>query len=92
MVVEVKAAEIGTDNIRLVSTNLETILTSDDLFEEFEAEEVVFTFPKNSTPARKYLLKICQSQKKASAKKSLGEMIEALPGCIISLGENWIER
>ena len=92
MIVEIKATEIGTENIRLIASNLEKVLTSDDLFETFETEEVIFTFPKNSTPARKYLLKICQSQKKSQNKYSLGDMIESLPGCILSVGESWIEH
>lgn len=91
MVVEIKASEISNEAIRLTTTNLETILTSDNLYEEFEEEEVTFVFPKDSTPARKYLLKICQSQKKAQNKKSLGEMIEALPGCILAISESWRE-
>jgi hypothetical protein len=92
MVVEITRVEIGKEEIRLCGTNLETILTSENLFEEMEAEEINFVFEKDKPSERKYLYKVCQSQKSTKNKKSLGEKIEALPGCILSLSENFIEK
>ena len=57
-----------------------------------EEEEVVFLFDAENLGHKKYLFKICQSQRAAKNKKSLGEMIEALPGCIVSISEGFIER
>lgn len=96
MITEIISAEVPTTteggNIVLEGINLETILTADDLFEATEAETVRFVFPKDSIPARKYLFKICQSQKALKNKGSFGEMIQSLPGCILSISESFIEK
>ena len=42
--------------------------------------------------AIKYLYKVCQGQARCKNAKSMGEKIEALVGCIISLSESFIEK
>lgn len=92
MIVEIKSCEITNEEIKFEAVSLESVLTSEDLFESIDEEVLEFVFEKTNTSARKYLFKICQSQKKCQNKKSLGEMLEALPGSILSLSESFIRR
>ena len=94
MITEITKVEFSEDAIVLEGVNLETIFTSDNLYEEIDEEVVRFKFDReeNGGAALKYLYKVCQSQKACKREKSLGEKIEKLVGCIISLGENFIER
>ena len=94
MVTEIKSVEIREDEIILEGINLETIFTSENLYEEMDEEPVRFTFDrhKNNGASLKYLWKVCGSQKKCKTAKSMGEKLEKLVGCIISLSENFIER
>lgn len=94
MLVNVNETLISSEEIRIKATNLETILLADDLYSQIDAEEeeVIFVFDAENLGHKKYLFKICQSQRVAKNKKSLGEMIEALPGCIVSISEGFIER
>ncbi len=93
MVVEINKVEIGAEEIVMEATNLETILTAEDLFEEMEEETVRFVFPRtNGAPALKYLWKVCEGQRKCKNAKSMGEKLEKLVGSIVSLSENFIER
>ncbi len=95
MVVEVKSVEISKETVVIEATNLETIFTSDDLFEEIDEEVVRFVFgtgSDNSSSSRKYLYKVVQGNKAASKEKSLGAKLEKLPGQIISLSESFIEK
>lgn len=89
MVVEIKNVDIQEDEIVIEGVSLETILTSDDLFEAMDETIHQFRFQKANPQARKYLYKVCTSQKKCKNKKSLGEMIEELPGLILSLSDNF---
>lgn len=93
MLVSVNSIVIA-EEIRITATNLETILLADDLYSKItdEEEEVTFLFDPANLGHKKYLFKLCQSQRTARDKKSLGEMIEALSGCILSLSESFIER
>lgn len=94
MVVEIKSVEISEEAVVLEGINLETILTSDDLYEEIDEEVVRFKFENrnNSQSARKYLYKVCQGNKSAAREKSLGAKLEKLVGQIISLSESFIEK
>lgn len=94
MVVEITKVEIEDEEIILEGTNLETILTTENLYEEMEEETVRFVFPRgeNKVSAIKYLYKVCQGQNKCKTAKSMGEKLERLVGSIISLSENFIER
>lgn len=98
MLVSINATTITSEEVRITATNLETILLADDLYsqindkEEEEEEEVTFCFDATNLGHKKYLFKLCQSQKCARDKKSLGEMIEALKGCILSISEGFLER
>lgn len=94
MLVNVNETLISSEEIRIKATNLETILLADDLYSQIDAEEeeVVFLFDAENLGHKKNLFKICQSQRAAKNKKSLGEMIEALSGCIVSISEGFIER
>lgn len=95
MVVEVKSVEINKEAVVIEATNLESIFTTDDLYEEIDEEVVRFRFEVNNTAnqgSRKYLYKVCQGNKKASKEKSLGAKCEKLVGQIISLSESFIEK
>lgn len=94
MIVEIKSVEINETEIILEGINLETIFTSENLFEEMDEETVRFSFDRhdNGGSCLKYLWKVCSSQAKCRKAKSLGEKIEKLVGCIISLSENFIVR
>ncbi len=94
MITEIKSVEITASEIILEGTNLETIFTAEDLYEELEEETVRFVFDRHEHAGAnlKYLWKVCSSQKKCQSAKSMGEKLEKLVGCIISLSENFIER
>lgn len=95
MLVSINATTITSEEVRITATNLETILLADDLYSQIndkDEEEVNFLFDATNLGHKKYLFKLCQSQKCAKDKKSLGEMIEALKGCILSISEGFLER
>ncbi len=97
MIIEVTSVKITDSEVELSGNNLETILVSDNLFEDMESEPVIFVFPRareeGGIPAMKYLYKVVTSNKKCKEEKSFGEMIEKLAsGCIISLSENFLQR
>ncbi len=92
MITEITRAEISKEEVVLEGTNLETIFTAEDLYEDLPEESVRFVFDRYEKHGAgiKYLYKICQSQKKCQDAKSLGEKIEQLVGCIISLPDSFI--
>ena len=96
MIIEVNSVEINETEVVLEGTNLETIFTADDLFQEIEEEPVRFVFDRqeNHGAGMKYLWKVVSSNAKCKNEKSFGEMIEKLAsgGCIISLSENFLVR
>ena len=94
MITEIKSAEINQEQVILEGVNLETIFTAEDLFEDLPEESIRFVFDssENHGAGIKYLYKVCQSQRKCKDAKSLGEKIENLVGCIISLSESFIEK
>ena len=93
MLVSINSTEITSEEIRISATNLEAILLADDIYSRMDDEnEVSFLFDASNLGHKKYLFKLCQSQRQAKDKKSLGEMIEALSGCILSLSESFLER
>lgn len=94
MITEIKSVEINETEVVLTGTNLETIFTAEDLYEELEEETVRFVFDRHEHGGSnlKYLWKVCSSQKKCQSARSMGEKLEKLVGCIISLSENFIER
>lgn len=96
MLVSINAVTIPTtaeeQEIRIQASDIEALILSDDLFETSEAEEVTFVFDKANIGHRKYLLKILQSNRATRGKGSIGAMLQALPGSIISLSEAFLER
>ena len=96
MLVSINAVTIPTtaeeQEIRIQANNIEALILADDLFEAAETEEVTFTFDKSNVGHRKYLLKILQSNRATKGKGSIGAMLQALPGSIISLSEAFLER
>lgn len=94
MITEIKSVEINEDEIILEGINLETIFTAEDLFEEQEEETVRFVFDRHEHGGSnlKYLWKVCSSQRRCQSAKSMGEKLEKLVGCIISLSENFMVR
>ena len=77
MIVEITSVEVNKNQVVIEATNLETVFTAEDLFVDIPEEKVRF---------------ICQGQAKCKNAKSMGEKIEALVGCIISLSESFIEK
>ena len=94
MIVEITKASIDKDQVVLEGTNLETVFVSEDLFEDIPEETVRFVFDRHEHrgSAIKYLYKVCSSQRKCQDAKSMGDKIEALVGCIISLSESFVEK
>jgi len=94
MITEITKVEISKEQVVLEGVNLETIFTSEDLFEDLPEEPVRFVFPRqeNHGAAIKYLYKVVSSQKRCKDAKSFGEKIESLVGCILSIGESFLEK
>ncbi len=94
MIVEITSVEVNKNQVVIEATNLETVFTAEDLFEDIPEEKVRFIFDRQEHhgSAIKYLYKVCSSQRKCQDAKSMGEKIEALVGCIISLSESFIEK
>lgn len=94
MITEIKSVEIEENEITIEGVNLETMFTAEDLFAEIEAEPVRFVFDRHEHggAALKYLYKVCTSQKKCQSAKSLGEKLEKLVGCIVSISESFLEK
>ena len=74
MITEIKSVEITASQIILEGTNLETIFTAEDLYEELEEETMRFVFDRheNAGANLKYLWKVCASQKKMPVRKKHG--------------------
>ena len=94
MITEITRVEVNKEQVVLEGVNLETIFTSEDLYEDIPEEPVRFVFSRveNHGAAIKYLYRVCQSQKACQDAKSIGGKIESLVGCIISLSEGFIEK
>ena len=94
MITEITKVEISQDQVVLEGVNLETIFTSEDLYEDLPEEPVRFVFDRqeNHGAAIKYLYKVVSSQKRCKDAKSFGEKIESLVGCILSIGESFQEK
>ena len=94
MIVEITSVEVNKDQVIVEGTNLETIFTAEDLFSDIPEDKIRFVFSRQDhhASAIKYLYKVCSSQRKCQEAKSMGEKIEALVGCIISLSESFIEK
>ena len=94
MIVEITSVEVNKNQVVIEATNLETVFTAENLFEDIPEEKVRFIFDRQEHhgSAIKYLYKVCSSQRKCQDAKSMGEKIEALVGCIISLSESFIEK
>lgn len=94
MIIEVNSVEVNKEQVVIEGTNLETVFTAEDLFEDIPEEKVRFVFGREEHhgSAIKYLYKVCSSQKRCQDAKSMGQKIEALVGCIISLSESFIEK
>ena len=94
MIVEITSVKVDKDQVIIEGTNLETVFTSEDLYEDIPEEKVRFIFDRSEHhgSAIKYLYKVCSSQRKCQDAKSMGDKIEALVGCIISLSESFIEK
>ena len=94
MICEITKTSVLKDRIELEAANLETVFTSEDLYEDIPEETVRFVFDRNEHhgSAIKYLYKVCSSQTKCKEAKSIGGKIESLVGCIISLSESFIQK
>lgn len=94
MITEITKVEITDEEITLEGTNLETIFTAENLYEEMDEETVQFVFDrtKNHGACLKYLYKVCSSQRACRNAKSMGEKLEKLVGCIISISDNFIKH
>ena len=94
MITEITKVEISKEQVVLEGVNLETIFTSEDLYEDLPEEPVRFVFDRHEHhgAAIRYLYKVVSSQKKCKDARSFGEKIEALVGCILSISESFMEK
>lgn len=92
MLVEINEVKIEKEVIRLTGTNLESIIMTDDLFEELNTETVTFTFHKDNEGNMKYLWKVCSSQNRCKKGTSFGQKIELLAGAVINISNNFREN
>lgn len=94
MITEITKVEVSKEQVVLEGTNLETIFTSESLYEDIPEEPVRFVFDReeNHGSALKYLWKVCSGQRKCQEAPSFGQKIESLVGCIISISETFIEK
>ena len=93
MIIEVNSVEVNKEQVVIEGTNLETVFTAEDLFQDIPEEKVRFVFSREGRASGiKYLYRVCSSQKKCQNAKSMGDKIEALVGSIISLSESFIEK
>ena len=94
MITEIVKVEVNKEQVILEGINLETIFTSEDLYEDIPDEPVRFVFSREDHhgAAIKYLYRVCQSQRACQDAKSIGGKIESLVGCIISLSESFLEK
>lgn len=74
MITEIKSVEINETEVILEGINLETIFTSENLYEELEEENVRFVFDRHEHGGSnlKYLWKVCASQKNARMLRAWG--------------------
>ena len=94
MITEITKVTVSKNQVVLEGTNLETIFTSENLYEDIPEQPVRFVFDRqeNHGSALKYLWKVVSGQKKCQDAHSFGQKIESLVGCIISLSETFIEK
>ena len=93
MIIEITAVEVTKEQVIVEGTNLETVFTAEDLFEDIPEERVRFVFSRlGRASGIKYLYRVCQGQRKCQQAKSMGDKIESLVGCIVSLSESFIEK
>ncbi len=94
MITEITKVEISKEQVVLEGVNLETIFTSEDLYEDLPEEPVRFIFDRqeNHGAALRYLYKIVAGNKRCKEAKSFGEKIESLVGCILSISESFMEK
>ena len=91
MLVEITEVKVSKDRITLTAINLENFLLAEDLYAPSNGKPVKFVFEHEEGPM-KYLYKVCKSQKACQKAQSMGEMIDALPGCIINLAPAFIPK
>ena len=93
MLVCITATAVSEEKINLTATNLEAILLEDDIYKKIDPsaeKEVTFTFDLKNIGHKKYLYKLCQSQRSAKDQESFGKMVEALVGCIVSIANGFL--
>lgn len=92
MLVEINEVKIEKEVIRLTGTNLESIIMTDDLFEELNTETVTYVFHKDHEGSMKYLWKVCASQNRCKKGTSFGQKIELLAGAMLNISDNFREN
>ena len=88
-IVEITSVEIGAEKITIEALSIEDVIMADDLFEDVEVPMVKYQFDRKAKngAAMKYLWKVCESQRKCQAEKSMGAKLEKLVGVITQLSE-----
>ena len=90
MLVEITGVEIAEKEVIILANSVEDMFLFDNLYEDFEAEQVKFLFTEPS--GLKYLYKIVSSQPKCKSQKSLGKKIEALTSVITQINDSFLVR
>ena len=92
--VEITEVKITEDKISILATDLESILTAEDLFKDIDEEPVKFEFDRHAKGGAemRYLYRVCQGQRKCQSAKSMGEKLERLCGVITTLSESFRTR
>lgn len=92
MTVEIISVAIKDDAITIEGLAIEKAITADNLYEDFEVPVVQFEFNRkaHNAAAMKYLWKVCGSQRRCDAAKSMGEKLEKLVGSIIFLSDSFL--
>lgn len=92
MTVEIISVAIKDEAITIEGLAIEKVITAEDLYEAYEEVPVVqFEFDRkaHNAAAMKYLWKVCGSQRRCDAAKSMGEKLEKLVGSIIFLSDSF---
>ena len=93
MLVSITATEVAEEKIKITATNLEAILLEDDIYKKIDPsaeKKVTFIFDLKNVGHKKYLYKLCQSQRSAKDQESFGKMVEALVGCIVTVANGFL--
>lgn len=93
MYCEIKSYESTNEAINLEVVDLDQCLLN-GWDQDFTESTVTMSFPLENRGARVYLYKLCRSNKKTSACKTMEEMVQIAlaPGTILNISSNFITK